>query len=90
VIVPPARPALATLAVLAFADQWRSFVWPLVATRSSGMQPLEVGIANLRGMYDLSWSDQVATAVAAVIPLTVLFFVAQKYFIRGIEQTVVR
>src|SRR5437870_13741536 len=39
-----------SLAVLAFADQWRSFVWPLVATRSSEMQPLEVGIANLRGM----------------------------------------
>ena len=88
-IVPPSRPALATLAVLAFADQWRSFVWPLVATRSSEMQPLEVGIANLRGMYDLSWSDQMATAVAAVIPLMVLYFVAQKYFIRGIEQTVV-
>src|SRR5438128_10269367 len=89
VIVPPSRPALATLAVLAFADQWRSFVWPLVATRSSEMQPLEVGIANLRGMYDLSWSDQMATAVAAVIPLTVFYLVAQKYFIHGIEQTVV-
>src|SRR6266478_5114215 len=75
VIVPSSRPALATLAVLAFAEQWRSFVWPLVATRSSEMQPLEVGIANLRGMYDLSWSDQMATAVAAVIPLTVLYFV---------------
>jgi multiple sugar transport system permease protein len=90
VIVPPSRPALATLAVLGFADQWRSFVWPLVATRSSGMQPLEVGIANLQGVYDLSWSYQMAAAVAAVIPLMVLFFVAQKYFIRGIEQTVLK
>jgi multiple sugar transport system permease protein len=89
VIVPPSRPALATLAVLAFADQWRSFLWPLVATRSSGMRPLEVGIANLGGMYDVSWSYQLASAVAAVIPLTVLYFVAQRYFIRGIEQTVV-
>ena len=90
VIVPPSRPALATLAVLGFADQWRSFVWPLVATRSSGMQPLEVGIANLQGAYELSWSYQMATAVAAVIPLMVLYFVAQRYFIRGIEQTAVR
>ena len=87
VIVPPSRPALATLAVLGFADQWRSFVWPLVATRSNGMQPLEVGIANLQGAYDLSWSYQMATAVAAVKPLMVLYFVAQRYFIRGIEQT---
>src|SRR5438876_4460748 len=89
VIVPPSRPALATLAVLGFADQWRSFVWPLVATRSSGMQPLEVGIANLQGAYDLSWSYQMATAVAAVIPLMLLYFVAHRYFIRGFEQTVV-
>jgi len=90
VIMPPSRPALATLAVLGFADQWRSFLWPLVATHSSGMQPLEVGIANLQGTYDLSWSYQMATAVAAVIPLMVLYFVAQRYFIRGIEQTAVR
>jgi len=87
VIVPQSRPALATVAVLGFADQWRSFLWPLVATRSSGMQPLEVGIANLHGIYDLSWSYQLATALAAVIPLMVLYFVAQTYFIRGIEMT---
>jgi multiple sugar transport system permease protein len=87
VIVPPSRPALATLAVLGFADQWRSFVWPLAATRSSAMQPLELGIANLQGTYDLSWSYQMATAVAAVIPLMVLYFIAQRWFIRGIEMT---
>ena len=90
VIVPPSRPALATLAVLAFADQWRSFLWPLVATRSSAMRPVEVGIANLEGMYHVSWSYQMASAVAALIPLMVLNFVAQRYFIRGIEQTAVR
>jgi multiple sugar transport system permease protein len=88
VIVPPSRPALATLAVLAFADQWRSFLWPLVATHSSGMRPIEVGIANLGAAYDVSWSYQMASAVAAVIPLMVLYFVAQRYFIRGVEETV--
>jgi ABC-type glycerol-3-phosphate transport system permease component len=88
VIVPPSRPALATLAVLAFADQWRSFLWPLVATHSSAMRPIEVGIANLGGTYAVSWSYQLASAVAAVIPLMVLYFVAQKYFIRGVEETV--
>src|SRR2546426_189030 len=87
VIMPSSRPALATLAVLGFVDQWRSFVWPLVITRSSGMQPLQAGIANLQGAYDLSWSYQMATAVAAVIPLMVLYFIAQKWFIRGIEMT---
>lgn len=87
VIMPLSRPALATLAVLGFADQWRSFVWPLATARSSAMQPLEVGIANLQGTYELSWSYHMATAVAAMIPLMVLYFVAQKYFVRGIEET---
>src|SRR3989441_540590 len=90
VIVPSSRPALATLAVLAFAEQWRSFLWPLVATRSIGMRPVEVGIANLGGMYHVSWSYQMASAVAAVIPLMVLYFVAQRYFIRGIEQAALK
>jgi multiple sugar transport system permease protein len=90
VIVPSSRPALATLAVLAFAEQWRSFLWPLVATRSIAMRPVEVGIANLGGMYHVSWSYQMASAVTAVIPLMVLYFVAQKYFIRGIEQAALK
>src|SRR2546430_11850159 len=58
VIVPPSRPALATLAVLAFADQWRSFVWPPLATPPSELQPLQVGIRDLPGTYDLDWFDQ--------------------------------
>jgi len=87
VVVPLSRPALGMLALLGFADQWRSFVWPLAATRSSAMQPLEVAIANLQGTNDLSWSYQMATAVAAVIPLMVLYFIAQRWFIRGIEMT---
>src|SRR5947207_563172 len=85
VVLPLCRPALATLVVLAVADQWKSFFWPLVATRSPDMQVLEVGIATLHGAYDLNWPYQMAAATVAVIPMVVLYFVAQKYFLRGIE-----
>src|SRR5205807_8376198 len=54
VIVPLSRPALATLVVLAVADQWKSSFWPLVATRSPDMQVLEVGIATLHAVFDLN------------------------------------
>src|SRR5437899_1773915 len=77
--------ALATLVVLALADQWKSFFWPLVATSSPDMQVLEVGIAHLHGAYDLNWPYQMAAATTAVIPMVVLYFVAQKYFLRGVE-----
>src|SRR5256886_6683537 len=77
VVLPQAGPALATLGVLALADQWKSFFWPLVATSSADMQVLEVGIARLHGAYDLNWPYQMAAATAAVIPMVVLYWVAR-------------
>jgi multiple sugar transport system permease protein len=88
VTLPLSGPALGTLVVLTLADQWKSFFWPLVATSSTNMQVLEVGIARLHGPYDLNWPFQMVAATAAVIPMLVLYIVAQKYFIRGIEVTV--
>jgi multiple sugar transport system permease protein len=85
VVVPQSGAALASLAVLAFAEQWRSFLWPLVATQSSAMQVVEVGIANLRGLYQVSWSQQMAVAAVTLAPMVVLYVVARKHFIRGIE-----
>src|SRR5574341_341548 len=87
VVLPLSKPALATLAVFAFVDQWKSFLWPLIATRSVDMQVVEVGIASFHGIYYTNWPYQMAAAVAAVIPLVIVFFVAQKYFIQGIQLT---
>ena len=83
VTLPLARPAVVTLAVLAFADQWKSFVWPLVATRSTAMRVLEVGLAELHGSYDLNWPYQMVAATAGILPLAILYVVVQKAFWRG-------
>lgn len=87
VVLPLSKPALATLAVFAFVDQWKSFLWPLVVTRSVRMQTVEIGIASFHGIYYTNWPYQMAAAVTAVVPLVILFFVAQRYFIRGIQLT---
>lgn len=83
VTLPLARPAVVTLFVLAFADQWKSFVWPLVATHSTNMRVLEVGLAGLHGTYDLNWSYQMAAAAAGILPLAILYVVLQQAFLRG-------
>src|SRR5207249_66955 len=85
VMLPLSKPALATLAVVAFVDQWRSFLWPLVATRSVEMSVVEVGLARFHGFYGTNWPYQMAAAVTVVVPLAIVFFVAQKYFIKGIQ-----
>jgi multiple sugar transport system permease protein len=87
VALPLSKPALATLAVFAFVDQWKNFLWPLIVTRSTPMQVVEVGIASFHGMYYTNWPYQMAAAMTAVVPLVVLFFVAQRYFIQGIQLT---
>ncbi|HEV2749358.1 MAG TPA: carbohydrate ABC transporter permease [Gemmatimonadales bacterium] len=85
VVVPQAAPALTTLGVLAFAEQWRSFLWPLVAVRSSDMQVVEAGIAGLRGARELSGPDPMAGALVAALPLLILCLFGPKFFIRGIR-----
>lgn len=87
VIVPLAKPALATLAVVAFVDQWKSFLWPLIATRSLEMRVVEVGVASLHALHPAHWPYQMAVAVTATLPLLLVFFVAQRYFIQGIQLT---
>jgi len=87
IMLPLARPALAALAVLGFVDQWKSLLWPLIVTRSTEMRVLEVGLATFHGLYAGNGPYQMAAALVAVLPPAVLYFVAQKYFIRGIQLT---
>lgn len=87
IILPLSKPALATLGVFSFVASWQSFLWPLIATRSLEMRPLEVGIASFHSIYSDNWPLQMAAATAAVVPLVILFFFAQRYFVRGIALT---
>jgi multiple sugar transport system permease protein len=84
VALPSVRPALATLALFAFIDAWKAYLWPLIATRSLDQRLIEVGVASFHGFYYSNWPYQMASAVAAVVPLVLVFFVAQRYFVRGI------
>ncbi len=87
IALPLARPALATLALFAFIDAWKSFLWPLVVTRSIDRRVVEVGIATFHGLYFANWPYQMAAAVTALIPVLLIFFLAQRHFIRGIQLT---
>src|SRR5207248_11326338 len=51
VVLPLSKPALATLAVFAFVDQWKSFLWPLIATRSTDLPVEEVRIEKFHGQH---------------------------------------
>ncbi len=85
VALPLAKPALATVALFSFVETWKSFLWPLIVTRSMGMRPVEVGIAAFHSLYFTNWPYQMAAAVTAVVPILILFLFTQRYFVRGIQ-----
>lgn len=90
IALPLARPAVATLALFAFIDAWKSFLWPLVITRSMSLRTVEVGIASFHGLYYANWPYQMAAAVTALLPVMIVFLLTQRHFSRGIQLTGLR
>lgn len=87
IVMPLSRPALATLAVFAFMGSWKDFLWPLLVTNRMEMRTVEVGIAGFSTMYQTDWPHQMAAAVVVMLPIVIVFIVAQRYFVRGITMT---
>ncbi len=87
VIVPLAKPAIATLCVLAFMSSWNSFLWPLIVAKSDTMMTLPVGLAALHGRYETKWNLVMAGGVVSLIPIVIVFLFSQRYFIQGISRS---
>lgn len=84
IVLPLVRPGLAFLGIITFVAQWNVFVWPLVATRSSEMRTLQVGLVLIREQVPLFYGLQMAAAVLAAVPVIAVFFGFQRYFLRGV------
>ena len=89
VVMPLSKPAIATVAVFSFINHWNDFFYPLIMLQSSDRLTLAVGMRWLQaGQYEAQQLHlQMAVAMIAVAPVVVLFFFAQKHFIRGIALT---
>jgi len=84
VILPVARPVLATLAIFTFMSAWNDFMWPLVILTSDRKYTLPVAIANLVGEHAQDVELMMAASVLSVIPVLLIFFVLQKQYIAGL------
>jgi multiple sugar transport system permease protein len=88
IILPLAKPALATVSLLTFMSSWTSFVWPLVVIQSTEMRTIPVGLAALQQQAGASDIAQImAGAVMALVPMFVLFIFLQRYFIESIASS---
>jgi multiple sugar transport system permease protein len=85
VILPIAKPALATLAIFTFMGSWNDFLGPLIVVKSDEMRTLPLAISALSaGHYVMSWPLLMAGACFVVLPVLVVYLLAQRYVVEGI------
>jgi len=87
IVLPLSGPALATLAVITFLWTWNDFLWPLVTIYSRNNMTLQLGLTTFQGAHQTNTHYLMAATVMSMLPILTLFFVAQRYFIRGIATT---
>jgi multiple sugar transport system permease protein len=84
IVLPLSGPALATLAVITFLWTWNDFLWPLITIYSPNNMTLQLGLTTFQGAHQSSTNLLMAANVMSMVPVLLLFFFAQRYFIRGI------
>ncbi len=84
IIMPLSGPVLATLAIFNFQTTWNDFLWPLVITNTDSMRTIPVGLSSFQGQYSTEWHLLMAGSVVALLPVLIIYILAQKWFVEGI------
>jgi len=87
IMMPLSTPVLITVAIFTFLTAWNDLLGPVIYLRSPENFTIAAGLASFRSQVDVSWDLQLAASTAMVLPVVVLFFLAQRYFIRGVVLT---
>jgi len=84
IILPMAKPAMATVILFQFIYCWNDYIGPLVYIDNQTWYPLSLGLYQVLGTYTTDWPWVMAAATAATAPIVILFFFTQRTFIKGI------
>ena len=84
ILLPHTKPAVMVLAVLTWVGVWNDFLWPLVMIQRDSIATLNLGLVRLGGEYVADWPVLMAASMLILLPLIVIYAVAQRAFVRGI------
>lgn len=87
IILPLAKPALATVAVFQFVSTWTDFLYPLIYLNDSSNYTLSIGLYSFFADHSVEWGALMAASALFTIPTIVLFAFAQRLFVEGIATT---
>jgi multiple sugar transport system permease protein len=84
IMMPLAKPALITVAIFTFFGTWNDFMGPLLYINSPERFTISLGLAGFRGVMRTRWDLLMAASTATTLPIVILFFLAQRYFVQGV------
>ncbi len=87
VIAPLCGPAIASVAIFSFLFHYNDFMGPLIYISDNTMYTLPLGLLWFQGRFGNFWHLVMAASMITILPVIVLFFFAQRYFVQGIQFT---
>jgi ABC-type glycerol-3-phosphate transport system permease component len=87
IVVPLSKPALITVGLLTFIDKWNDFYGPLIYLQKPELRPLSLALQVFQTNHSTDWPRLMAASVIVALPLVVIYFVAQRWFIEGLTLT---
>ncbi|MCE5315221.1 MAG: carbohydrate ABC transporter permease [Armatimonadota bacterium] len=87
IIMPLSKPVLVSVAVFSFVAHWNDFLTPLIYLNSVDKRTLALGLATFSDVWGVDIVSLMAASTAVLLPVLVIFFLAQKYFVQGVVMT---
>lgn len=87
ILLPLSAPVLTAVAIFSFVFHWNDFLGPLIYLQSEQNKTLALGLRAFISPTDASWNVSMAASLFLVLPVLVIFFVGQRFFIRGVAMT---
>lgn len=87
IYIPLSKPVMASLVALKATHTWNEYTWPLIITMTEDMRTVQLALSLYKDEYTIEWELLMAATAVTIIPLLIVFFFAQKYFVEGIVTT---
>lgn len=83
IVLPLSRPALVAVAMFTFLQVWNDFLTPLIYLNDTDLYTVALGLQAFVGQYNTQWNLLMAASTVTVLPVVILFFLGQRFFIQG-------
>jgi multiple sugar transport system permease protein len=90
IILPLSKPVVVVVVIFTFIGVWNDFLGPLLYLSDESKFTLALGLATFQSTYTAQWGYLMAASLVVILPIIVLFFVLQRYFVEGITLTGVK